>query len=317
MDIKAGIQTAIFMVALGVLLSVWLGIQSIRSGSKLAYYRLRQQRISGGWRMIGLSILLTGAAFLLGNFGEPLAYRFYPPSPTITLTPTITPTPTVSRTPTITLTPTITNTPSITDTPTPTSTPFVPAAIVTQFSSVVTPNPEVLFSPLTFASDFDKVSYQPVDPATVFENPIKRMVAIFSFDKMTPGAQWTALWYRKGELVHYETLPWDGSTGGYSFAEWAPPASEWLPGEYEVQIFIGLDWVMVGRFTVMGDAPPPVATRVPPPSPTLRISPTPLFSPTPTLTPTPSKTPKPSATLKPTRTRRPPDTPWPTLTLTP
>ena len=72
------------------------------------------------------------------------------------------------------------------------------------------------------------------------------MCAVFTYDQMTPGAQWTALWYREGELVHYETIPWNGETGGFGFTEWEAPASEWLPGTYQVQIFVGLEW-KVGR----------------------------------------------------------------------
>jgi hypothetical protein len=198
----------------------------------------------------------------------------------------------------------------------------MPSAVLLEFTSLVTPNPDAIFSQLTFARDFDKTSYAPVDPATVFENPVKRMVAIFSFDQMTPNAQWTALWYRDGQLVHYETLPWDGSTGGYGFAEWAPPASEWQPGEYEVQIFVGLDWKVVGRFIVEGDAPAPAASPTPinPPTETLTATPIPVFSPTltatlpPTWTITPSNTPAPSLTPRPSATPRPVDTLWPTAT---
>lgn len=92
------------------------------------------------------------------------------------------------------------------------------------------------------------------------------MCAVFSYANMTPGAQWTALWYRDGKLVHYETIPWDGETGGYGFADWEAPPSEWLPGDYEVQIFVGLEHKVVGRFAVQGDAPTPISTLSPTPT---------------------------------------------------
>ena len=66
------------------------------------------------------------------------------------------------------------------------------------------------------------------------------MYAVFSYDGMVVGSQWTALWYRGDELVHYETIPWNGGSGGLGFTDWAPDPSEWLPGDYEVQIFVGL-----------------------------------------------------------------------------
>ena len=82
MDIKAGINTAIFLALLGLVLSLWIGIQSIRSGRKLLYFRMRQQRISNGWRMITIALGLGLFAFLAGRYGEPVIYKFYDPSPT-------------------------------------------------------------------------------------------------------------------------------------------------------------------------------------------------------------------------------------------
>ena len=49
--------------------------------------------------------------------------------------------------------------------------------------------------------------------------------------------------------------------GGYGFTEWKAPAEEWLPGTYEVQIFVGLDWKVVGQFILQGDAPTPSPHR--------------------------------------------------------
>ena len=84
---------------------------------------------------------------------------------------------------------------------------------------------------------------------------------------MTPNAQWTALWYRDGKLVHYETIPWDGEVGGYGFTEWKAPPEDWLPGTYQVQIFVGLDWKVVDQFILQGDSPTPIPTQSPTPTP--------------------------------------------------
>ena len=148
MDIRAGIITTIILAILASLLLFRFGIRSIQSARKLTFYRLRQQRMSGGWRMLGSAVLILLFAAWLGRFGEPVAYRYFPPSPTITLSPTITPIPTITLSPTITLTPTITDTPSITDTPTITPTPYIPPAIEALFDSAITPNPDAVFSPL-------------------------------------------------------------------------------------------------------------------------------------------------------------------------
>ena len=94
------------------------------------------------------------------------------------------------------------------------------------------------------------------------------MWACFSYNNMSPGVQWTALWYRGNELVHYETLPWDGTTGGLGYSEWAPPPDMWQAGTYEVQVFVGQEWKVVGQFIVSGD-PPTLNTQPHDRSPTI------------------------------------------------
>jgi hypothetical protein len=157
------------------------------------------------------------------------------------------------------------------------------------FQSNVTPNPNAVFSQLQFTRNCANLAE--FETATVFQNPISYMCAVFSYDQMTPGAQWTALWFRDGDLIHYETIPWDGEVGGYGFTEWEAPADQWQPGTYTVQVFVGLDYKVIGQFLLEGDAPTPPPTD------------------TPTRTATPSRTPTPTRTFTPTRT--------PTITLTP
>lgn len=286
MDIRAGIITTIFLAVLAALFLFRFGIRSIQSARKLTFYRLRQQRMSGGWRMLGSAVLFLLFAAWLGRFGEPVAYRYFPPSPTLTLSPTITTVPTITESPTITLTPTITDTPSVTDTPTITPTPFIPPAIEALFDSAVTPNPDAVFSPLQFSTVYD--NFECVAPSTTFVNPIRSMTACFSYNNMQPGVQWTALWYRGNELVHYETLPWDGTTGGLGFSEWTPPPDMWQPGTYYVQVFVGLDWKVVGQFIVSGEPPVPVPSMTPSATVAPALTDTPLPVQVQTQTPFPS-----------------------------
>jgi hypothetical protein len=149
-----------------------------------------------------------------------------------------------------------------------------------QFTSVVTPNPEAVFSALQFSRALDE-NFLPIEPNTVFENPIDHLYAQFTYDLMTTQAQWTALWFREGELVHFETKPWDGGTGGIGYTDWEASPENWLPGEYSVHIFVGLAWKVSGQFTVEGDLP------------------------TPEISLTPSPTAGPSATVRPSDTRQP------------
>ncbi len=278
MDIRAGVITAAILAAVGAFFSLRAGIRAIQSARQLTFYRLRNERMASGWQLFGLAIGMVGLAAWLAFYGEPAAYQYFPPSPTASLTPTITAIPTITLSPTITLTPTLTETPLTTDTLTPTSTPFLPIGIEALFQSSVTPNPDAAFSPLVFSTQYDGV--EAIDPQTVFENPIDTLYGVFTYDQMLPGAQWTALWIRDGELVHYETKPWDGMTGGYGYTDCQDPVAGWQPGTYEVQIFVGTDWKVVGRFIVVGEPP----TLTPTLSPTFTMTPTRTHTPTPTKT---------------------------------
>ena len=255
-------------------------------------------------------------AFLTNRFAAPLSYKVFEPSPTATMTPTIT------ITPTITTTPTITNTYTITPTLEFTSTPAMPAAIGEGFASEITPNPQAVFSNLAFARELTE-DYLPIEALDTFEQPNTEIFGSFSYDKMTPGSQWTALWFREGELIYFESIPWNGASGGYGFTNLSLPTDEWLPGDYEVQIFAGNTWKTTGVFSVIGNAP--TATPAPTTEPeaeaitaqvteeagfTLTTTPTAIIQEpleptvTPSLTPTVTKTMQPSATPVPTTTRR-------------
>lgn len=320
LDIHAAVQTALILAILFVIFTAWAGISSIRKARTLKFFRMRRERMLTGWRLLLSSFFVFVIAILLNFFAEPVIYTFLPPTATLTWTPTITLTPTTTLSPTITLTPSITPTPSVSDTPTITPTPRIPLAIEAQFESTITPNPSTIFSPLVFAQALDE-SFLPVNPAEVFQNPVGHLYAWFTYDQMMVGSQWTAIWYRGTELVHYETLPWNGGTGGIGYTDWNPEPYQWLPGEYEVQIFVGLEWKISGRFLVEGEPPPPPPspTATPPPSSTPTSTHTRTVTPTPTITitPTPTQTRTPTYTPIPTKTPRPTDTRQPSQTPTP
>lgn len=305
LDIHTGIQAALVILVFVIILLVWSGVKAIRSAHGLPFFRMRRERMVRGWRMLFFAVIFIIIVVMLNTQAEPLIYSYFPATVTFTITPTITQTPTISLTPTITLSPTITKTPSITDTPTITPTPFIPLVIEARFDSSVTPNPNATFSTLTFTDGLDAL-YRPLRPGTEFENPISHMYAIFSYDSMLQGSQWTALWYREDELVHFETIPWDGETGGLGYTDWAPPPEEWLPGLYRVILFVGLQWKTSGEFIVFGNPPTPAPSLTPTPTNTA------------TRTATPTKTRWPTPTLTPTRTLRPTNAPTliPTVTLT-
>ena len=288
LDIHDAVVMAIIITILGAVFSAWRAVRAIRKSRNVIYYRIRYRLVSSGWWTMVFAAALVLLAILIGIVVEPIAYIYFPPSPTITLTPTISLTPTITLSPTITETPSITLTPAISYTPTITSTPFLPDAIEVQFSGTVTPNPAAVFSPLRFSRSVDK--HIAVNPQTTFQNPVQKIFVTYTYDKMTNGNQWTLLWYREGELLKYDTSPWSGGTGGSGQYELDLPAEKWLPATYQVIFFVGKEWKVVGEFRVTGALP--------------TLSPTPF----PSLTPTKTKTLLPSLTLRPSETR------WPTVT---
>lgn len=314
LEIHTTVQIAFFIALALAVIFIPMGINRILAGRKLPYFRKRRDQMVIGWRMLLAAIILGGLALFFNNFAEPVIYTYFAPSPTQKKTPTITLTPSITLTPTITETPTITLTPLFSYTPTITPIPVVPPVIEARFESKVTPDPAAVFSPIQFARNLDN-NYTPINPQSIFEHPVKHIYGAYSYDGVSDGSQWTALWYRDGELVYFQTQPWAGGTGGYDYVDWDPDPSQWLPGEYEVQIFNGNFFKVSGRFTITGIPP----TTKPTATPSFTPSNTPL--PTNTRTPTLTRTIKPTKTPVPTRTatitRTPTSTRTPTITKTP
>jgi hypothetical protein len=328
LDIHTAVITSLILLSLFSISSFISGIRSIRSARHLPFFRLRRNKMVRGWRLLILAIFLIPVIALINFQLEPVIYRYFPPTITITLTPTMSLTPTISQTPTITPTPTITYTPDKSYTPTIAPTPYIPLSIEARFEGSTTPNPNSAFSEIIFTQGIDAL-YRPVAAGTEFNNPVGHLYGLYSYDQMADGSQWTSLWLRDGDLVFYETRVWDGGTGGYGYTDWNPTPSEWIPGNYEVQIFNGIQWKRSGQFTVIGTPPTPNPTSTQTPTGTPTKTKTPTRTPWPTSTPIPTKTPKPTftSTLVPsiTPTRTPyfsptvtkTITPYPTLTRTP
>jgi hypothetical protein len=298
LDIHDATVVIVILAVLGAVASIWSGFRSIRKSRAVAYYHLRRQKIAAGWKTIIFAIVLVGIAYLFERFGEPVAYRYFPPSPSPSLTPSITLTPTISLTPTITDTPTITLTPVFSYTPTVTSTPFLPIVFEAQFKSLVTPNPDAVFSLLKFSLLVN--NFQPINPQTVFQNPVSHIIATYSYDGMLNGVQWTCIWYQNGQVItdQSQTLAWDSGTGGWGQRELTLPAERWVPGIYQLVFFVGTEWKVLGEFRIVGEPPTPTNTPVP------------------SLTRTPSRTSTITNTPKPTWTHHPTETRWPSKTPT-
>ncbi|MCW5877073.1 MAG: hypothetical protein KIS85_09385 [Anaerolineales bacterium] len=284
LDLESFLITSTLVLAFFGLYALWTGRTRMRQAGELPYHRLRQQRLLQGWGTVFWGLVLFGLAALVHFYGRPAAYAIIPVTPTASLTnsPTLSPTP--SDTPTITLTPSETATLEFTLTPTP---PQLPPEVRSQFESQVTPDPDAVFSPLIFGRGFNFQTFQPLNTGITFANPVNGIYAAYSYDFMLPGVQWSAVWYRGDELVYFETAPWNGGTGGFGYTQWLPDAEDWLPGVYQVQIFVGTQVKAVGEFEVTGAA----VTSTPTPSPS--------FTASPTRTPTATHTRFPTATSPP------------------
>jgi hypothetical protein len=249
------------LLVAGVLIAAVLGWIEINRARRLPFFLLRRERISRGWRILLLAALLGASAVVVRLFGRPAAYIIMQPTPSNTPTATKTHTPTITMTPTITLTPSISPTPTITGTPTPTTTPQIPDAITVLFSETVTPNPEAVFSPVEVSDRIDSIN-RAIDPGASWSNPLQILFGAFTYDFLEDGVRWTAIWYLENEVVCVESEPWTGGTGGYGYTE-CSPASGWEPGDYEIQLFLGEEWKISTRFTVLGNAVTSTSTIAP------------------------------------------------------
>jgi hypothetical protein len=246
------VQLLALVFVLAFALTLGSGWLQIRSARRLPFFMLRRKRIGQGWRLILFSVIIGLIAFFTQIFGRQVAYTIVPPTPSLTPTETITPTASITTTPTSSPIPSITPTPTITLTPTITPTPSLPQDIRESIDLDVTPDAEAVLSAIEVARNIG-ASNQPVNSSDVFLLPVGRLYGTFTYDKFQDGIQWTALWYWENELICQESIPWDGGTGGYGYTECE--LEKWEEGEYEIQMFIGEQWKVSTRFTIMRESP--------------------------------------------------------------
>jgi hypothetical protein len=226
MTIDQTLHLIAFSFLLGTFLFFVLGRHRIVEARKLPYFMLRRERVAQGWRILLLGFALGVASLLTFTLGPRAAYVIYPPTPSITPTLTQTPTATITPVPSITPTASVTPIPSSTPTATITPTPQLPSEILVLLRETVTPNPEAVLSP--------------INPQEEFIAPQGRLFGAFSYNNLQDGVRWTAIWYYEDEIVCFESKPWDGGTGGYGFTDCE--LELWLPGRYEIQLFIADQW---------------------------------------------------------------------------
>lgn len=259
LTIEQGIYLFALVCAVCMLLFIWLGYHRIRSARQLPYYILKRKQIGAGWKVILVGIAFALCTVLIMAYGQRMVFVFIEPTPSVTPTASRTLTPTISSTPSETQTPRSTNTATISPIPSLTFTPMIPEAITVLFNETVTPDARAVFSPIELSRRLDSQN-RPVNPAEEFGNPIDTLFGAFTYDFMSDGARWTAIWYRGEDVVCVESKPWDGGTGGYGYTE-CRPRGLWQAGEYEIQIFLAEEWKVSTRFSVSGI--PNTSTQLP------------------------------------------------------
>jgi len=251
LDIDTTFKVILVLLGIGVIASLIMAFKSLNAARTLKFYRKRQDLLEYGWRLIFFAFMMVGIGFVFYRFGEPVAYHYFPPSPTITRTPTIT------TTPTITLTLQNSLTPTITETLAQTYTPMLPTEVMATVLTPVGPDTAAIFSPIQFATEVDEDGLI-INTTDTFTLPITTLFAGYTFDKMTAGVRWTAVWLYEGQYLCAESQIWLFSTGGAGYSDYCNQKitpDMWKPGNYEVQIFIGQTWKTSGRFIVVANEP--------------------------------------------------------------
>lgn len=260
-------ETTIRWVTALLLISAVLALLSgalalVHARRQTLYFRLRRQAALGGMRRLMFGVGMLVLAGTVAVYGQPAVEVFLPPTPiaspistftptlTVTLTPTQTPLPSDTLPPTETLSPSATLTPSLTPTPTVSGTPGFPRVYITLPAGTITVTPPAgaVIANARVGRFNDCVSERGV--ATTFTPNPKPLYVLFDYDGWLPGVRWSNVWTRAGEVIYTETLLWDGSTGGCGFAEYDHGGQEWMEGNYEVQIFVGDQWVGSTQFTI-------------------------------------------------------------------
>jgi hypothetical protein len=312
---------ALIALGIGIFISLLTGIFELARARNLPFFLLRRQATERGWRniVIGVFFTLLGLALLIG--GKPLIEIVVPPTitPTVSPTPTVTPTmtlsPTITLTPSNTLPPTDTLTPSPTLTPSETPTPGYPSNLITPIpEATVTADPEAIIGIITVAQDQTE-NGQPIGAAFEFDaSVLTKLVALYSYDRMTNGVQTSTVWYRDGVPIYIDTDLWQGGTGGSTVIGDTCPLEQclFLPGTYRVAIFVGDQLKRSADFVITGTP----ATRTSTPSNTPSPSATATASDTATATSTASNTSTRTATATMTPSFTPSLTPSRTSTFT-
>jgi type VI secretion system secreted protein VgrG len=263
LSVEQYLLLASVLIILASVLATLAGIFLLRRAPRQPFFLVRQQTAAAGWRLLVAALGLLILSGAVRAFGAPVVFRVISPTPSLTFTPSITLTPTITFTPSLTRPPTITLTPSKTWTFSPSPTPFLPDYIQQQFTSTVPPDSNLRVMRLTFARSYTS-DRLPINPDTRFANPIQRIYALYSYEHVNRGVQWTTVWYRDGTIIDFQSNPWnDDSEAGNAVATLSVYPGFLDYGTYDLEIFAGTEWKAGGRFYITGASPQATSTVTP------------------------------------------------------
>jgi hypothetical protein len=95
---------------------------------------------------------------------------------------------------------------------------------------------ETSLSSLAFATQIND-RYQPLNPATKFDEGYFTLYATFRYEAMAKGMSWSWVWRHNGVLIEGDNQPWkhDGDGPGYVYLR---PADGFKPGKYTLEVWV-------------------------------------------------------------------------------
>jgi hypothetical protein len=96
--------------------------------------------------------------------------------------------------------------------------------------------PDTSVSSITFATNISD-RYQPLNPATKFDEGYFTLYATFRYDAMAEGMSWTWVWRHNGILIEGDNKLWqhEGNGPGYVYFR---PANGFNPGRYTLEVWV-------------------------------------------------------------------------------
>jgi hypothetical protein len=97
-------------------------------------------------------------------------------------------------------------------------------------------SPDTSISSITFATTIND-RYQPLNPATKFDEGYFTLYATFRYDAMARGMSWAWVWRHNGLPIEGDNQAWkhDGDGPGYVYFR---PAEGFKPGKYTLEVWV-------------------------------------------------------------------------------